>query len=199
MELFISEQFPVTIVRPSHTYDKTKIPLHGGYTTIDRMKKNKQIIVHDAGTSLWTLTHHKDFAQGFQALIGNKEAIGEAYHITSDDVLTWDQICVMMGEAAGVEPHLIHIPSDFIRQHDKDWGDGLLGDKAYSMIFDNSKIKGLNPEFKSRISFREGAKEIISWYFEKELRRWVDPLKNQKMDEIIYAFESMAGNPSDRK
>ncbi len=198
MELFKNERFPVTIVRPSHTYDRTKIPIHGGYTTIDRMIKKKKIIVHDAGTSLWTLTHHKDFAQGFQALIGNKEAIGEAYHITSDDVLTWDQICVIMGETAGVEPQLIHIPSDFIRQFDKDWGDGLLGDKAHSMIFDNSKIRGINPEFKTNISFREGAKEIISWYFEKKSRQRVDPLKNQKMDEIIGAYESKAGKLSER-
>ena len=196
MELFKNERFPVTIVRPSHTYDPTKIPLHGGYTTIDRMLKSKKVIIHDKGTSLWTLTHHKDFAQGFQALIGNKKAIGEAYHITSDEVLTWDQIGMILGEVADVEPHLIHIPSDFIRQYDKDWGDGLLGDKAHSMIFDNSKIKNITPGFNAKIPFKQGAKEIISWYFKDQSRRVIDQPKNQKMDEIIDAYESIAGKPS---
>jgi nucleoside-diphosphate-sugar epimerase len=190
MDLYHRERFPVTILRPSHTYDRTKIPLHGGYTTIDRMLKGKKIIIHGDGTSLWTLTHHRDFAKGFIGLLSNSEAIGEAYHITSDEVLTWNQICEIIAQTAGVEPRIIHIPSRFIRYFDKDWGDGLLGDKAYSMIFDNSKIKRINPQFEAIIPFREGAKEIISWYFADESRKHIDNAKNRIMDEMISRYES---------
>jgi nucleoside-diphosphate-sugar epimerase len=190
LDVYEAHQFPVTIVRPSHTYDKTKIPLHGGYTTIYRMEKGKQIIIHDSGTSLWTLTHHKDFAKGFLGLVGNSGAIGEAYHITSDEVLTWDEICEIIGETIGMAPQIIHIPSDFIRRFDKEWGDGLLGDKAHNMVFDNSKIKKINPEYSAVIPFREGAREIISWYMADQSRKQFDWQKDQKMDEIIKSYVS---------
>ena len=188
-DMYRNQQFPVTIVRPSHTYDKTKIPLHGGYTTIDRMLRDKPVIIHGDGTSLWTLTHHKDFAKGFIGLIGNPEAIGENYHITSDKVLTWNQICEILANAAGVKPKVVHIPSDFISRFDKEWGDGLLGDKAHCLIFDNSKIKGVNPEFEATISFRDGAKEILSWYQEDESRQTINIAKDALMDEIIAEYQ----------
>ena len=191
LDVYEAHQFPVTIVRPSHTYDKTKIPLHGGYTTIDRMNKGKKIIIHDSGTSLWTLTHNRDFAKGFLGLVGNSGAIGEAYHITSDEVLTWDEICEIIGETIGMAPQIIHIPSDFIRQFDKEWGDGLLGDKAHNMVFDNSKIKKINPEYLALIPFKEGAREIISWYMADASRKQVDWQKDQKMDEIIENYVSV--------
>jgi len=193
-EMYRNQQFPVTIVRPSHTYDKTKIPLHGGYTTIDRMLRDKPVIIHGDGTSLWTLTHHKDFAKGFIGLIGNPEAIGEDYHITSDEVLTWNQICEILANVAGVKPKIVHIPSDFIRRFDREWGDGLLGDKAHCLIFDNTKIKGINPDFRTTISFRDGAKEILSWYQEDESRQTVDVAKGKLMDEIIAEYESGVQN-----
>jgi nucleoside-diphosphate-sugar epimerase len=158
------EQFPITIVRPSHTYDKTSIPLHGGWTVIDRMLKGKPIVVHGDGTSLWTMTHHRDFAKGFIGLLGNPHAIGEAIHITSDEWLTWNQIALALGKAAGVVPEIVHIASDRINQYDPDWGASLLGDKTYSVIFDNSKIKRLVPEFCATIPFARGAEEIIHWY-----------------------------------
>ena len=161
-----SQNFPVTIVRPSHTYDQTKIALSGGYTALNRVCEGKKVIIHGDGTSLWTLTHHRDFAEGFIPLLGNSKAIGEAYHITSDEVLTWNQICSIFAEAVGVQPDIVHIPSDFIYRFDKKWGEGLLGDKAHSMIFDNTKIKQLNPEFRSKIPFKEGVKEIVAWYDE---------------------------------
>ena len=189
MDLYHTFQFPVTIVRPSHTYDKTKIPLHGGYTAIERLKKGKQVIIHGDGTSLWTLTHHKDFAKGFIGLLGKSGAIGEAYHITSDEILTWNQICEIMADVVGVKPKIINISSDFISRFDREWGDGLLGDKAHSMIFDNSKIKQINPEFEANISFVTGAKEIVEWYFEEESRQQVDLDKDRKMDKIISKFE----------
>ena len=191
VKMFLENNFPVTIVRPSHTYDRTKIALSGGYTALHRIREGKKVIIHGDGTSLWTLTHHKDFATGFMALLGNSKAIGEAYHITSDEVLTWNQICIIFAEAIGVQPNIVHIPSDFIYKFDKEWGEGLLGDKAHSMIFDNMKIKKLNPEFQAKIQFKEGAKEIIAWYDEDLSRREIDKNWNSKMDEIIGHFESL--------
>ena len=162
--MYTQFDFPVTIIRPSHTYDQTKIPLHGGYTALDRMYRGKEIIIHDQGQSKWTLTHHLDFAAGFLPVFGNAGTIGEVYHITSDEVLTWNEICQLLADAAGVETKIRHIPSKFIHSIDTEWGDGLLGDKAHDMIFDNTKIKKLNPEFKAKIPFAEGAREIVRWY-----------------------------------
>ena len=188
-ELYRQAGFPVTIVRPSHTYDKTKIPLFGGYTALDRLRKGKKIIIHGDGTSLWTLTHHKDFAKGFSGLLGKKEAIGEAYHITSEEVLTWNQICITMAEALGVEANIVHIPSDFVKNFDEEWGDGLLGDKSHCMIFNNSKIRKLVPEFKATIPFSKGAREIAEWYMGDKSHQVVDDKINTKIDEVIEWFE----------
>ncbi len=189
MEYYKKDGFPVTIVRPSHTYDKTKIPLFGGYNVIDRMTHNQKIIIHGDGTSLWTLTHHKDFAKGFVGLFGKKETAGEIYHITSDEVQTWDQICRTIGDAVGVEPNIIHIPADFIKHYDDEWGDGLLGDKSHCMVFDNSKIKKLVPEFRAEIPFSRGAKEMVQWYLEDSSRQIVNDGISWKYDEIIGWYE----------
>ena len=190
MELYHLHDFPVTIVRPSHTYDKTKIPLFGGYTVLHRMMKGKKIIIHGDGSSLWTLTHHKDFAKGFNALLGNKKSIGEDYHITSDEVLTWNQICEYMFGALGLDPSIIHLPSDYIYKFNQEWGEGLIGDKAHSVIFDNTKIKSVNPDFKASISFREGAKEIVSWYLGDENRKIVNHEIDALMDKMITSYEA---------
>jgi len=181
--------FPVTIVRPSHTYDHTKIPLHGGYTSIDRMKRGKKIIIHGDGTSVWTLTHHKDFAIGLTGLLGKKESIGECYNITSDDYLTWNKICELIASASDLIPKIIHIPSDFINIFDREWGEGLLGDKAHSKIFDNSKIKSIVPDFKTTIPFSEGVKEIVKWYNADKKRQLVNLEKDRMMDIIIRNYE----------
>jgi nucleoside-diphosphate-sugar epimerase len=138
-------KFPMTIVRPSHTYDKTLLPFDGGYTVVDRMRKGKKVIVPGDGTSLWTLTHHSDFARGFVGLLGHSGAIGESIQITSDEWLSWNQIFEIVARAAKAEPKLVHIPSDLINAYDADWGAGLLGDKANSSIFDNTKLKRLCP------------------------------------------------------
>ena len=144
-----AEGFPSTIVRPSHTYDRTKLPVTGGYTSVARMRQGKPVVVHGDGTSTWVLTHHRDFAVGFVGLLGNTAAVGEAFHITSDELLTWNQIYALVGRAAGVEPKLVHVPSDVIARYDPEWGAGLLGDKAHSVIFDNSKIKRFVPDFRA--------------------------------------------------
>ena len=118
--------FPATIVRPSHTYDATKTVLSGGWTSLARMLAGKPAIVHGDGASLWTVTHNTDFARAFVPLLGHPRTLGEAFHITSDDVLTWDQIAYTLGAALGVTPRLVHVPSDVIAAHDPEWGAGLL-------------------------------------------------------------------------
>jgi nucleoside-diphosphate-sugar epimerase len=185
------EGFPITIVRPSHTYDRTKVPLMGHYTSIDRMKKGKKVIVHGDGTSLWVLTHHRDFARGFTGLLGNQRAIGHAFHITSDELLTWDQICTMLAHAAGVEPQIVHVPSDIIAAFDPELGAGLLGDKAHSVIFDNSKIKGLVPDFAATIPFSQGAREMMAWFDADPRRQVVDEATDRLFDQIIESLPSL--------
>jgi nucleoside-diphosphate-sugar epimerase len=189
MNEFKTNNFPVTIVRPSHTYDNTLIPNDWGYTILDRMLKGKKIIIHGDGTSLWVLTHNSDFAVGFVGLFGKKEAMGEAFHITSDELLTWNQIYQMMADELGVPLNAVHIPSDFIAKYNPEHGAGLLGDKSHSVIFDNSKIKKLVPEFHCKIPFSEGVKEIIAWY--KNNKEWqvVKEEINKSIDEIIGAYE----------
>jgi nucleoside-diphosphate-sugar epimerase len=189
LEAYRNENFPVTIVRPSHTYDNTLIPNDWGYTILDRMIKGKKTLIHGDGTSLWVLTHNTDFAVGFIGLLGKKEAIGEAFHITSDELLTWNQIYKMMAEELGVELYAVHIPSDFIAKYAPDHGAGLLGDKAHSVIFDNSKIKKLVPEFQCKIPFSEGVKEIIAWYKNNPDWQVVNQEIDKKIDEIIGAYE----------
>jgi nucleoside-diphosphate-sugar epimerase len=190
MEAHRKKGFPVTIVRPSHTYDKTKIPLSGGFTALNRLLNKQKVIIHGDGTTLWTLTHHMDFARGFAGILGKQQAIGEAYHITGDEVLTWNQICYTFADVLGVSPNIIHIPSDFIAHFDKDWGDGLLGDKAYNMVLDNSKIKAIHPGFKAEIPFSKGAQEIVDWHMADKSRQVSDPALNATMEKIIARHES---------
>ena len=190
LRAYREEKFPMTIVRPSHTYDRTLLPTHGGYTVIDRMRRGKPVVVHGDGTSLWTLTHHRDFAKGLTGLLGHDGAIGESLHITSDEVLTWNQIHHLLARAAGAEARIVHVPSRVIASYDVDWGAGLLGDKTHSMIFDNTKIKRLVPEYRADIPFHRGAEEIMAWYDEDETRRRVDPKLDQLLDEMIAAHAS---------
>lgn len=190
MRAYQEERFPVTLVRPSHTYDRTKLPTYGGYTVIDRMRKGKKVIVHGDGTSLWVLTHHTDFAKGFVGLLGNHHAIGQAYHITSDEILTWNQIFEILAGAAGADVHMVHVPSDFIAAFDLEWGVGLLGDKSHSMVFDNTKIKRMTPDFAATIPFSWGAEELLAWYDADSARQVVDERLDQLMDEIIDTYES---------
>jgi nucleoside-diphosphate-sugar epimerase len=184
------EQFPATIVRPSHTYDRTMLPLKGRYTVIDRMRKGKKVIVHGDGTSLWTLTHHTDFAKGFVGLLGNSRAIGEAVQITSDEFLTWNQIYELAAQAAGTTAQIVHIPSDVIAKYDAEWGAELSGDKAHSMIFDNTKIKRLVPGFAATIPFSHGIREIIGWFDEDPARQVVDEHFDRLFDKIIADWEA---------
>jgi nucleoside-diphosphate-sugar epimerase len=185
MAAYRGEGFPVTIVRPSHTYDKTQVPFEGGWTILGRMRQAKPIVVHGDGTSLWTLTHHLDFARGFVPLLGHQRTIGESFHITSDDVLTWNQIAGTLARAAGVTADIVHVPSDAIAAADPDWGASLLGDKAHSMVFDNSKLRAVVPDYRARIPFEQGAREIVAWYDEDPSRQQADSRVDAAMDKLI--------------
>jgi nucleoside-diphosphate-sugar epimerase len=182
------EGFPITIVRPSHTYDCTSLPMHGGYTIVERMRKGQKVIVHGDGSSLWVLTHNRDFAKGFVGLLGNSHAIGEAFHITSAELLTWNQIFEIVARAAGVKADIVHVPSEIIARYDSEWGDSLLGDKTHSMIFDNSKIKCVVPDFIATIPFARGAEEIINWYNANPDQQIIDTALNNTIDKIIRDF-----------
>jgi len=185
MEAYRQDDFPVTIVRPSHTYDHSLLPFTGGYTQVARMRAGKPVIVHGDGTSLWTLTHHKDFAVGLVGLLGHPLALGEAFHITSDEWLSWNQINEIIAEAAGVKAHLVHAPAELIARFDKLWGDSLLGDKSFSAIFDNSKIRRLVPEFRPVIPFWQGAREIMAWYDADPARQVVNAVVDAAQERII--------------
>jgi nucleoside-diphosphate-sugar epimerase len=176
--------FPATIVRPSHTYDRTSIPTSGHWTDIARMRAGKPVVVHGDGTSLWTITHNTDFAVAFDGLVGNPLAVGDTFHITGDHAPTWNQIYTWLGAAAGVEPTLVHVASETIARIAPDLGPGLVGDKAHSMVFDNSKVKALVPEFATTVTFDRGAREIVEWYDAHPEQQRFDP-------DLDAAFERM--------
>ncbi len=182
------EGFPVTIVRPSHTYDQTSLPLDGKWTAIDRMRRGAPVVVHGDGTSLWTLTHHTDFARAFVGLLANPHAVGDSFHITSDEALPWDEITRTLAAAAGVEPRIVHVPSDAIAAADPDWGAGLLGDKAHSMVFDNTKVKAAVPGWTATVPFVAGAREILDWYDVDPSRGVVDQRLDALMDRLIETY-----------
>jgi nucleoside-diphosphate-sugar epimerase len=187
-EAYREEGFPATIVRPSHTYDKTTIPFDGKWTALARMRAGKEVVVHGDGTSLWTLTHHEDFARGFVPLLAHPRTLGDVFHITSDDVLTWDQIARTLAAALGTTPRIVHVPSDAIAAADPQWGAGLLGDKAHSMIFDNSKLRTVVPDFCATIPFEQGAREIVAWYGEDPARQQADSRLDAVMDKLVATY-----------
>ena len=188
VSLYREEGYPVTVVRPSHTYDETMVPFDGRWTIVERMRRGKPVVVHGDGTSLWTLTHSRDFARDFVPLLGHSRTLGEAFHITSDDVLTWDRIAHALASAAGVEPRIVHVPSDAIAAADPEWGAGLLGDKAHSMVFDNTKIRGLGHRAVTSTPFERGAREIVAWHDADPARRVVDSRLDAVMDELVERF-----------
>jgi nucleoside-diphosphate-sugar epimerase len=196
LRAYREEAFPATIVRPSLTYEPNFPIAIGGwdsYTLIDRLKNGRPIIVHGDGSSLWVVTHSEDFARGFVGLFGNEQAIGQAFHITSDEVLTWNQIYEIMAEAVGVQANMVHIASDFIVRVAPSQTGNLLGDKAWSAIFDNSKIKAFVPGFQAVIPFRDGIRRTLAWFDAEESRRRIDQAVNAEMDHILAAYADRQG------
>ena len=191
LRAYIEEDFPVTIVRPSHTYE-TNFPVAigggGSYTLAERLQKGRPIIVHGDGSALWVVTHAEDFGRGFIGLLGNGEALGHAFHITSNEVQTWEQIYRTIAEALGVEANIMHIPSDFIARVVPRLAGTLLGDKTWSAVFDNSKIKRFVPEFQAVIPFREGIRRTLAWFEADSQRRLVDEEVNDEVEHILRAY-----------
>jgi nucleoside-diphosphate-sugar epimerase len=191
MQAYRATGFPMTIVRPSHTYD-TIVPVAVGksdFTIIDRIRRGHPVVVHGEGTSLWTLTHAEDFARAFIGLLGNPRALGHAFHITSDEWLTWDQILRLVGRAVGAEPDIVHVPSAFIARLDPDTGAGLIGDKSWSALFDNTKIKSFVPGWQAEIPFAEGIRRTVAWFDADPTRQAVDAAANARVDEILRALQ----------
>jgi nucleoside-diphosphate-sugar epimerase len=180
--------FPITIVRPSHTYDHTLFPNAGGWTDVVRLRAGKPVVIHGDGTSLWTLTHSEDFAVAFAGLLGHPLAIGEAFTITGDHVPTWNQIYGWLADAAGIaSPEFVHIASETIARLHPEWGPGLVGDKSHSVVFDNSKVKALVPEFGTTITFDEGARRLIAHYDAHPEQQRFDPERDELTDRLIAA------------
>ena len=164
-QAYREQDFPLTVVRPSHTYDRTKIAMVGGWTDLHRMRAGLPVRVHGDGPSLWTLTHSMDFAKAFVGLLGLPQAVGESYTITSDEYLPWNQIYRLFARAAGVaDPELVHVASETIAAHSPELGPNLLGDRSHSVVFDNTKVKSLVPGYCATIPFADGAREIVDWH-----------------------------------
>jgi nucleoside-diphosphate-sugar epimerase len=194
MQAYRKENFPVTIVRPSLTYGPTQIPFAVGswqhpWTVIDRMKRGKKVIVPGDGTSLWVMTWNKDFARGMSGLLGNSEAIGEAFQITSDEVLTWEQIYLETYQALGVAPNLVHIPSDLIAQYWPDAYGSLIGDKSNSVVFDNSKIKRYVPAYTCEMNWSEGLRHSLAWFESHPEYQTIDQELDSIFDKLIGSYE----------
>jgi nucleoside-diphosphate-sugar epimerase len=189
------ESFPITIVRPSLTYGDTVVPLvlnswAHSFTAISRLRAGKPIVVPGDGLSLWTITHNSDFAKGLVGLIGHAGAIGHAFHITSDEALTWNQMFQMTAEAAGVAaPRLVHIPSDFIASCFPETTGTLLGDKSHSAIFDNTKIKRFVPEYVATMRFRDGIKRTVQWFDADRRRQTIDDASDARWDRLIAGYD----------
>ena len=194
MQAYREDGFPVTVIRPSLTYGPSQIPILGAswghpFTLVDRIQRGKKVIVPGDGNSLWVLTWNADFAKGLLGLLGNPKAIGEAFHITSDEVLTWNQIFEELYSAVGVESNILHIPSDLIVAYDPGQLGTLIGDKINSVIFDNSKIKRFVSDFRCEVDWSVGIRRALRWFEQDPSRRTIDEAMNLMWDKIIAGFE----------
>lgn len=195
MKYYRDDGFPVTIIRPSHTYDERSVPLgvhgdKGSWQVIKRMLQGKPVIIHGDGTSLWTMTHNTDFAKGFCGLIGNPHAIGEAFQITNDETLTWNQIYECIADALGVKLNAVHISSEFLASvSNYDFTGSLIGDKACSVVFDNSKLKKAVPEFKATVHFEEGIRRTVENVVANPELQIDDPEFDAWCDKVIRSLE----------
>ena len=195
MKMYRENGFPVTIVRPSHTYDERSVPLgvhgdKGSWQVVKRIMEGKPVIIHGDGTSLWTITHNSDFAKAYTGLIGNIHAIGQAFHITSDESVTWNQIYSIIADELGVELNACHVPSDWLNAVGPyDFEGTLLGDKACTVIFDNSKIKRAVPDFKAAVRADQGIRSTVRYILEHKECQTDDPDFDKWCDKIAETME----------
>ena len=199
MKQYRESGFPVTVVRPSHTYDERSVPLgvhgkNGSWEVVRRIMAGKPVIIHGDGTSLWTITHNSDFAKAYAGLCGNIHAIGQAYHITSDERVTWNQIYQCIADTLGVKLNAVHIPSDFLAAvSDYDLTGSLIGDKANSVIFDNSKIKHAVPGFTATVRADQGIRNTVQYILAHPEHQIADPEFDAWCDRVISAYENLKG------
>jgi nucleoside-diphosphate-sugar epimerase len=194
MQAYRDEGFPITIVRPSLTYGESQVTLPvnswlKSFTVVDRMRRGKKVIVPGDGSSLWVITHNSDLAKGLIGLLGREQVIGHAFHITSDEVMCWDQWYRITAEAAGAEPHFVHMTSDFLSAAIPDMRGGLLGDKSGSVVFDNSKLKRFVPDYCATVPFTQGIRRTIAWFDADPARQVIDEEANARWDRLIDAYE----------
>ena len=194
MKAFREDGFPVTIIRPSLTYGPSEVPFCVGswghpWTVLARMLRGDRIIVPGDGTSLWVVTWNADFAKGLLGVLGKPEAIGEAFQITSDEVLTWDQLHLEAFRALGVKPNIVHVPADLIAAYWPHAEGSLIGDKIRSLVFDNSKIKRLVPEFQCEVDWAHGVRLAIDWQRAHPEYQIVDHEMERIMDEILAGYD----------
>ncbi|MFE4468651.1 NAD-dependent epimerase/dehydratase family protein [Leifsonia sp. NPDC056824] len=184
--------FPVTVIRPSHTYDDANPPLPGGWTVIDRIARGDEIPVHGDGTSLWTLTHAEDFAQGLVGLLGSERAVGETFHITGDDVLTWDQIYGLFASALGVEARLVHVASELfpVVAPEWFWSGEFVGDLGHSAVFDNAKIRRFVPGFAPRLTFERAVRRMLEWRAAHPETARGDLATEEVLDRVVDAYHA---------
>lgn len=185
--------FPYSVVRPSLTFGPSMIPLCMGswnepWTIVDRMRRGEPVIVPGDGTSLWQVTWNADFAKGLVGLLGNQRAVGHAFHITTDEVLNWDQIYRAVGRAAGAQPEIVHVPTDLICAYMPGQEGNLWGDKSWSVVLDNSKIKRFVPGFEATTSFEEGVRRSVEWFEADPDRQTIDEEADRQWDELIEAY-----------
>ena len=198
MKKYREEGFPVTIVRPSHTYDERSVPLgvhgkKGSWQVVKRMLEGKPVIIQGDGTSLWTMTFNRDFAIGYTGLMGNRHAIGEAFQITGDETLTWNQIYATIAAALGVELKACHVSSEFLAavgdKRGYDYTGSLIGDKAVSVVFDNSKLKRAVPDMRTAVRFDQGVRIAVDYVLSHPECQVPDPEFDEWCDRVIEALE----------
>ncbi|HNX62879.1 MAG TPA: SDR family oxidoreductase [Candidatus Limiplasma sp.] len=196
MKEYRANGFPITIIRPSHTYGDMGVPvaLHGAkgsYAVVDRIRRGLKVIVPGDGLTLWTLTHNTDFAKAFCGLMGNVHAIGETYQITGDESLTWNQIYGAIAAAFGEEPHLVHIATETLARLAPNWSGELIGDKSNTVVFDNAKIKRAVPGFTATLRFDQGVRRTIAYIYSHPELQVPDPAFEEWMDQGIDAYEKL--------
>ncbi len=190
-----SDDFNVTIVRPSHTYNEEKIVFqlksrNHPYTMVNRILNNEKVIMLDGGMSLWTLTSSKDFAYAFADLLGNEASYGETYHLTSDFVYSWERIYELICEACDRKPNPVYIPTDFALKYFPEYKSELLGDKNNSLFFDNSKIKEVAPSYRSEVDYGNVVKKAIKRLKKDSSLQSIDSDFNSVYDMCIKDFEA---------
>ena len=196
MRAYRNDGFPVTIVRPSHTYCERSVPvaLHGSkgsFQILERIRQGKKVIVPGDGATLWTMTHSRDFAVAFVGLMGNAHALGEVFHITSDESVTWNQAHEAIGRALGVKPKLVHIASETLGMLNPEWVGALIGDKSNTVLFDNTKIKRAVPEYNATTRFDQGAREAVEYIYAHPECHTPDPAFDEWCDKVIEIYEKM--------